>query len=134
MSSWGWGCPSLALGPGELLKQECAMNGPDLLFALCACCALGMWFGYRLWGKPKPPTALERLTEGDLRLFFVTLRPFLRNPAWPTDASITLWNDGRVHVDAHLLGGSRVQGDGESLHAATSAIRRNVEMIDKAIP
>jgi len=100
-------------------------------FALC----VGLWLGFWWRGRQeKAPTPLERLTEGDIRLFFVKLRPFLRNPEWPTDASITLYNDGLVHVDAHLLGGSRVSGNAESLDAATSAIRRNVAMIDKAMP
>jgi hypothetical protein len=110
------------------------MSGPDLFIALAGCVMAGGWFGFWLRGREKPPSPLERLTEGDIRLFFVTLRPFLRRPDWPTDASITLYNDGRVHVDAHLLGGSRVSGEAESLDGATSAIRRNVEMIGKAIP
>lgn len=102
-----------------------------MAFALC----VGLWLGFWWRGRQeKPPTLLQRLTEGDVRLFFVKLRPFLRHPDWPTDAAITLYNDGHVHVDAHLIGGSRVQGQGDSLDAASAAIRKSAGIIDRAIP
>ncbi len=102
-----------------------------MIFAL----GVGFWLGFWWHGRCEPkPTLLDRLTEGDLRLFMVKVRPFLRRPDWPTDAAIHLYNDGKVHVEAHLLGGSRVTAQGDSLEAASAAIRRNIAMIDKAIP
>lgn len=111
------------------------MSGPDLFAALAGCALAGGWFGFWLRGRQeKPAPLLERLAEGDIRRFFVTLRPFLRHPDWPTDASVWLYSDGRVHVEARLLGGAKVSGEGESLHAATAAIHRSVGVIEQAIP
>lgn len=75
---------------------------------------------------------MDRLDEADIRQYLRKLRPLTSHNS-PTDASIFIWANGEISLDAKLLNGMRVQASADTLEQAVEKIRRQCVEVQDAL-